>query len=181
MAFNFIFKIVELYMNSLLFDGDIKLEKMQMKGGWTYALLPEVVKGGRNNFGWTKLDASIDGYEMKNVSLMPIKGGRLFLAVKAGIRKQIKKEAGDIVRIKLYGNRAPETVSEADFHEALADDPQALQHFTAFPKKEQKAYLTWIFAAQGTDSIISRMADAINDIADGKRCRAADKKSPKES
>jgi hypothetical protein len=163
-------------MNTLLFDGEIVLEKMNMKGGWTYALLPEVVKGSKKGFGWTKLNASIDDYELSNASLMPIKGGRLFLAVKAEIRKQIKKEAGDTVRIRLYGNKAPDTVSEDDFREALADDPGALQNFEAFPKKEQKAYISWIFAAGSNDDIINRIADAIDTIATGRYCSAAEKK-----
>src|ERR1043165_2623745 len=147
-----------MFMQNVLFDGDIVLQKMQMKGGWTYALLPEVVKGGKNGFGWTKLNASIDGYEMNNASLMPIKGGRLFLAMKAEIRKQIKKEAGDTVRIQLFGNKAPDAVTEADFHEALSDEPTALENYNGFPKKEQKAYLTWIFSATHNDDIINRIA-----------------------
>jgi len=163
-------------MQHLLFDGDIKLEKMQMKGGWTYALLPAVISGGKKNFGWTRVNATVDGYEMANASLMPIKGGRLFLAIKAEIRKQIKKEAGDIVRIRLFGDKPTETVSEADFTEALHDDPKAAVNFAAFPKKEQKAYMTWIFEDGSNDEIISRIADAINDIADGKYCKSATKK-----
>jgi hypothetical protein len=166
-------------MDSLLFDGDIVLEKMNMKGGWTYALLPAVVKGGKNNFGWTRMNATIDDYEMNNVSLMPIKGGRLFLAVKAEIRKQIKKEAGDTVRVKLFGAKAPEGISEADFHEALADDPEALKLFGGFPKTEQQAWLSWIFEGGYTDTIVARMADAIGEIAMGRYCKVAEKKVKK--
>ncbi len=167
-------------MESLLFDGEIVLEKMKMKGGWTYALLPAVIKGGKKNFGWAKLNATIDDYKMNNASLMPIKGGRLFLAVKAEIRKEIKKEAGDTVRIKLYGKDTPETVTQDDFREALADEPKAAQNFESFLKKDQKAYLKWIFAGDNNEEIIDRMAEAINDIADGRRCKVTDKKVKKE-
>lgn len=166
-------------MDSLLFDGEIVLQKMNMKGGWTYALLPEVVTSSRKNFGWTKLNATIDDYEMNNASLMPIKGGRLFLAVKSEIRKQIKKEEGDTVRIKLYGLKAPDTVTEQDFREALADDPRALKHFESFTRKDQKDWLKWIFEGSNNDAIILRMADAINDIAEGRYCIAPDKKKQK--
>ncbi len=166
-------------MQNLLFDGEIVLQKMQMKGGWTYALLPEVVRGGKKGFGWTKLDAIIDDYELKNASLAPVKGGRLFLAVKAEIRKQIKKEAGDTVRIRLYGNKAIETISEADFHEALGDEPDALKNFETFPKKEQKAYITWIFSAGDNEAIIERIAAAIGEIAAGRYCKIIEKKVKK--
>jgi hypothetical protein len=163
-------------MDSLLFDGEIVLQKMNMKGGWTYALLPEVVTTSRKKFGWTKLNAIIDDYEMNNASLMPIKGGRLFLAVKAEIRKQIKKEEGDTVRIRLYGIKPPDVVTESDFREALADDPTALKQFEAFTRKDQKDWLKWIFEGSNNDAIIMRMAAAINDIAEGRYCTAPEKK-----
>lgn len=152
----------------LLFDGDIVLAKMNMKGGWTYALLPPVIQGGKKHFGWARVNAVIDGYEMHNVSLMPIKGGRLFLAVKAAIRKKIKKEAGDTVNIQLYGDRPPERVSEEDFHEALHDEPNALSNFNGMSKKEQRSWIDWIFAVRDDDVVVARMATAITDIAAGR-------------
>lgn len=163
-------------MDSLLFEGEIVLEKMNMKGGWTYALLPPVMKGGKKNFGWAKVNAEIDGYALSNVSLMPIKGGRLFLAVKAAIRKEIKKEAGDTVYIKLYGQKQPDLVAEQDFYDALGDDPTAQERFNALPAKERKAYLAWIFEDGDSEVTIGRIASAIDDIALGKLCKQAGKK-----
>lgn len=153
-------------MDQLLFEGEITLEKMQGKGGWTYALLPAVIKGGKIHFGWTRVNAFIDGYEMRGVSLMPIKGGRLFLAVKAAVRKQIKKEAGDTVKIALYIARPTETITEADFFAALADEPAALRNFESFSQEEKNAYLSRIFADKHADAIVERMAAAINNIAE---------------
>lgn len=167
-----------IYMESLLLDTEVLLEKMQMKGGWTYALLPDVLKSGKKNFGWAKVNAFIDDYELKNASLMPIKGGRLFIAVKAEIRKQIGKEAGDTVRIKLYGNKPPEAISNDDFFTALKDDPDAYARFHKFPPKEQQAWVGWIFAGNNTDDIVERMATAIGDIAMGRFCKAM---KPKEN
>lgn len=158
-------------METLLLDTEVILEKMQMKGGWTYALLPDVVKGGKKNFGWKKVDAFIDDYELKNTSLMPIKGGRLFIAVKAEIRKKIGKEAGDKVRIKLFGNQAPEAASADDFYTVLKDNPEAELIYKKFPKREQQAYISWIFNSDNIEDIVKRMASAIDDIAAGRYCK----------
>lgn len=163
-------------MKQLLFEGDIVLEKMPMKGGWTYALLPAVIKGGKKNFGWTRVDATIDGHLMQQVSLMPIKGGQLFLAVKAEVRKKIGKEAGDRVHIQLFADRATEEPALADFLEALGDEPQALSVFNSFPEGEQQAWTNWVLAGSTTDEIVQRMASAIDDIAAGRRCADAGKK-----
>jgi len=156
-------------MQHLLFEGDIVLEKMNMKGGWTFALLPPVLKGGKKNFGWARVNATIDGYELANASLMPIKGGRLFLAVKAEIRKKIKKEAGDTVRILLYGDKPVEEVAEDDFIEALKDDPEAWKRFEKLPETQRKAWRSWIYAAGSSEDIVERMAKAIDDIAAGRK------------
>lgn len=156
-------------MQHLLFEGDIVLEKMPMKGGWTYALLPAVIKGGKKNFGWARVNAVIDGFEMENASLMPIKGGRLFLAIKAEIRKKIGKEAGDTVGIAIYGHKPVEDVAEDDFSEALRDEPEALKRFSKMAPEQQKAWRTWIFAAATSDAIVERMAKAIDDIAAGRK------------
>ena len=159
-------------MQHLLFEGDIVLEKMPMKGGWTYALLPPVIKGGKKNFGWARVNAVIDGCELANASLMPIKGGRLFLAVKAEIRKKIGKEAGDTVRILLYGDKPVEEVAEDDFAEALKNDPEALKRFNRLSAEQQNAWRTWIYAAGASEDIVERMAKAIDDIAAGRKLKA---------
>ncbi len=155
-------------MKQQLFEGDIVLEKMPMKGGWTYALLPPVIKGGKKNFGWTRVDATIDGHLMQKVSLMPIKGGRLFLAVKAEVRKKIGKEAGDTVHIQLFADRAIQDPVLADFLEVLNDEPQALSVFNGFPESKQKAWTDWVLSGADTDEIVQRMASAIDDIAAGR-------------
>jgi len=166
-------------MKQQLFEGDIVLEKMPMKGGWTYALLPPVIKGGKKNFGWTRVDATIDGHMMQQVSLMPIKGGRLFLAVKAEIRKKIGKEAGDTVRIRLFADRANEDPVLADFMEALNDEPQALSKFNGFSERERKAWTDWVLSGSTSDEIVQRMASAIDDIAAGRKPDDGRKKSPR--
>ena len=159
-------------MQTLLLDTEVVLEKMPMKGGWTYALLPDVIKSGRKNFGWTRVDAFIDDAELRSTSLMPIKGGRLFIAVKAAVRKQIGKEAGDTVRIRLY---APQplvgSVAEADFDEALNDAPSALARFQSLSQQEQAACRKWVFAPTAADDVIDRIALVINDLEAGRKLK----------
>ncbi len=164
--------LLSYYMQTLLLDAEVLLEKMPMKGGWTYALLPDVIQGGRKNFGWTRVDAMIDDVALPNTSLMPIKGGRLFVAVKAAVRKQIGKEAGATVRIRLYAPQPVVTnVAEADFEEALNDAPDALKRYQSLSKQEQDACRKWVFAPASTTDVIDRIATVINDLAAGRRLR----------
>jgi hypothetical protein len=78
-------------METPLVNGDYLLQKFPGKGGWTYAAIPEILQNKKNPFGWVKVKGSVDGYELKQYKLMPMGEGRLFLPVKAAIRKKIKK------------------------------------------------------------------------------------------
>jgi Domain of unknown function (DUF1905) len=75
-----------------------KLHKSH-KGGWTYVLWPDSVKffGTR---GLVKVRGTIDGHPFKS-SFMAMGGGRHMLPVKLEIRRAIRKDVGDTVKVLL--------------------------------------------------------------------------------
>ncbi|MGM9510431.1 YdeI/OmpD-associated family protein [Larkinella sp. GY13] len=148
-------------MEKPLVNGSYLLEKFQGKGGWTYAALPEVKPDKKAYFNWVKVNGTIDGYEIKNYSLMPMGNGKLFLAVKAEIRKQIGKKAGDWVEVVLYSAQAP-VDTQKDLLLCLEDEPAAHQTFLSYTKAEQKAYVDWIDSAKSEETKIDRLAETIN-------------------
>lgn len=77
---------------------------MPIKGGWTFAVIPNILEPTGKAFGWLMVDAVIDNIEIKDMKLMPLKSGNLFLPVKASLRKQLGKEAGDKVDVKIYAS-----------------------------------------------------------------------------
>ena len=48
-----------------LVNREYLLEKFPGKGGWTYALIPEILQDKHSHFGWVIVNGSIDGYEIK--------------------------------------------------------------------------------------------------------------------
>ena len=90
-------------MKPLLLHKTITLRKFPGKGGWTYAEIPKVVES-KQPFGWVMVDAVIDSVEIKDMKLMAMKSGRLFLPVKASLRNKIRKEAGDKIEVKIFAN-----------------------------------------------------------------------------
>jgi hypothetical protein len=150
-----------------LINEDILLEKFPGKGGWTFARLPGISKDKHRPFGTRKVRGFIDSYEVKDTALMPMKE-MLFITVRAEIRKQIGKQAGDYVRIVLYDDSEPvsEIIPE-DFIECLKDEPAAWASFQKLNKAKQEECFQWLMESPVVQTRIQRMADAITNLASG--------------
>lgn len=147
--------------------GTFLLERIPGKGGWTYALVPRIMQDGKRPFSYVKVKGTIDDYEISKLNLMPFSGGEHhFLPVKAEIRKAINKEAGDSVKIVLYHDADPQEIP-AEMLECLHDEPKALQFFNGLRESEKKYYIQWVYGAKKEETRISRMAIAINRMAEG--------------
>jgi hypothetical protein len=149
-----------------LVNTKVKLERFPGKGGWTYAALPSVKRDKHSHFGWVRVKGFIDNYELKQYHLAPMKNGSLFLPVKAAIRKQIKKEAGDVVTIRLYADESKIEVP-GEFMECLADEPEALKNFTQLSDTIKKHWIAYIEQVKSDERRIERMAEAVNRLAAG--------------
>jgi hypothetical protein len=146
-----------------LVDQDYLLQKMEGKGGWTYAAIPEIVQDKHAYFGLVKVRGMIDDYEIANYHLMPMGNGILFLPVKAEIRKKIGKKEGDWVHVTLYSQELP-TVVPGDFLLCLQDESGAYQKFQQLSESEQKDMMDWIYSAKRDDQKVERIAKALDKL-----------------
>lgn len=142
------------------------LEKFPGKGGWTYVQVPDIERSRNTPFGWVKVKGSIDGYEIRKYHLMPMGKGRLFLPVKAEIRKLIKKAEGDFVRVILYPDVEPLEVPE-EMLLCLKEEPKALDFFNSLTESERKYYINWIYSAKKEETKVERLAKTINRLMRG--------------
>lgn len=146
-------------MEVLLTNDDFLLIKYPGKGGWTYVILPDSTGGGKGPFRWLKVKGTIDDFAIKNYNLMPISDGRLFLPVKSEIRKKIRKEAGDHVRVILY-----EDHDELEIPEEMIiclKEGEVYPHFMASSESEKKAFVTWIYDAKTEKTKVDRITRTI--------------------
>ena len=144
-------------------DDIYTLQKFPGKGGWTYASLPHLTQNKKNPFGWLTVKGCIDTYEFKKYKLLPIKGNKLFLPVKASVRKIINKKAGDQVHVILYLDESPLEIPE-EFLLCLKDEPQAYSNFSMLRESEQKAYLDWIYDVKTEKTKVERINNAIQQL-----------------
>ncbi len=165
-------------MEKPVFRKKVTLEKFPGKGGWTYAALPGVKPAKHTWFGWRKVKGTIDGYAIAQYHLMPMGNGDLFLPVKAAIRKQIGKQAGDTVMVELFADEDVLPVPE-DLLECLKDEPKALRYFETLSESGRKQYLDWIGNSGMESTRIERMAEAVNRLAKGLPFKATGKQKEK--
>lgn len=150
------------------------LEKIPGKGGWTYAAIPKVLQNKKTPFGWVKVKGTIDDHEIKNYRLMPMGNGRLFLPVRAEIRKKIGKKEGDYVHVILYPDNSPTEIPN-ELLLCLMDDPNAYETFLGYSDGEQKAFIDWIYSAKTEDTRVERIARTLHMLS--KRQKFSDKPS----
>jgi hypothetical protein len=151
-----------------LVNTKVKLQRFPGKGGWTYAALPFVKRDKHSHFGWVRVKGFIDDYEIKQYHLAPMKDGGLFLPVKAAIRKQIKKQEGDVVTIRLYADESKIEVP-VEFMECLSDEPKALKNFTQLSDTLKKHWIEYIEQVKSDERRIERMGAAVNRLAAGEK------------
>ncbi|MGE5106387.1 MAG: DUF1905 domain-containing protein [Sphingobacteriales bacterium] len=142
------------------------MQKFPGKGGWTFAAIPEIIPNKKNPFGWVRVKGFIDEIEIKQYHLMPMGNGNLFLPVKAEIRKKIKKQEGDWIKVVLFADNDPVEIPD-ELLVCLKDEPKAYKAFYKLSESEQKQYVDWIYSAKKDETKIERMAKAINCIIKG--------------
>jgi hypothetical protein len=139
-----------------------RLQKFPGKGGWTYVAISEIAQNKGNPFGWVKVSGSIDGYELKHCKLMPMGNGKLFLPVKAAIRKKIEKEEGDYVTVTFYVDESPLSIPD-ELLECFRNEPSSVYEiFISFTEGEQKAYIDWIYSAKNPETKANRIVEMMS-------------------
>ena len=97
---------------------------------------------------------------------MPMGNGKIFLPVKADIRKKIKKEEGDYVHVVLFPDNEPLEVPD-EMELCLRDEPAALKFFNTLSESERKFYINWVYSAKKEETKIDRLATTVNRLAKG--------------
>lgn len=161
-------------MEKPLVNKKYKLQKFPGKGGWTYAMIPEIPQDKKAPFGWVKVKGSIDNYTFHDYRLMPMGNGHLFLPVKASVRKKIGKEAGDFIQVVLYKDVSVLDIPP-DLLICLDDEPKARKKFFRLQENIQREFIQWIWSAKKEETIVERIAAVIDMVLQGRRLSEKDK------
>lgn len=150
---------------NFLVDDTFLIEKFPGKGGWTYISIPQIPASKNSPFGWVRISGYIDNYEIKQFKLMPMGNGKLFLPLKVSIRKTIKKEQGDTVRVKVYIDETPTELTEELLECFANEDHRLLEMFKKLPSFEQKAIIQNIYDAKNEDDKAYRISKLFKSLS----------------
>ncbi len=155
-------------MLSPIVAGNFTIQKMKMKGGWSYVLLPKQAITSTNPFGWYIVKGSVDDYDITQYKLWPTKSGEWFLPIKADIRKKIGKREGDIVTILLYTDNSKVHIPK-DFLVCIEDYPAAKTFFNNLSDTSKKQYIDHIYSSNNAIVQANRMANAFKKLEQEKK------------
>ncbi|RFS13541.1 YdeI/OmpD-associated family protein [Emticicia sp. C21] len=155
-------------METPLINDEFLLQKFEGKGGWTFAEIPQIPQDKNSPFGWVRVRGTIDDFEIRSYNLMPMRNGKLFLAVRLEIRKKIKKQAGDKVRVILFSDDLPIDIPE-ELVECLQNESGLYEKFETYSEGEKKGFINWIYSAKTDETRADRIVKTLEKIEKGQK------------
>lgn len=99
---------------------------------------------------------------------MPMGEGKLFLPVKAEIRKKIGKKEGDRVHIVLFADNDPIVIPK-ELILCLQENAKEHKTFLSYSEGQQKAFIDWIYSAKTEHTRVDRIARTLDKLSAGKK------------
>ena len=146
-----------------LVDKNFRIRKKLEKGGWHYVAIPNIPTKYKNQQGLVRVMGFIDTYEVKQFNLLPMKTGDMMLVLKAQLRKEIKKKAGDMVYVKLFVDKSKVELPE-EILDSLIQSEQAYSFFLTLTESNKKYYIDWINEAKSVDTKVTRIVKMIQHL-----------------
>ncbi|MEI9919713.1 MAG: YdeI/OmpD-associated family protein [Bacteroidota bacterium] len=139
------------------------------KKGWSFIIINKTLStklnpGVRTGF---RIKGKLDNLEIKQTSILPVKGERFMLPINAAMRKATGKKAGDKLTLQLEVDSAKVKLS-ADLLVCLKDEPTAEKYFKTLPPSHQRYFSKWIEDAKTETTRAKRITMAVTSLSQQK-------------
>ena len=140
-----------------------QFQEMGEKTGWSYIRIPaalaqQLKPDNKKSF---RVKGKLDDYSISGVALLPMGEGDFIMALKADIRKKLRKQKGDKLAVQLEVD-TKKIEPPKDLLDCLADEPKALEYFKSLPKSHQNYFGNWIKSAKTAPTRASRIARVVD-------------------
>ncbi|MBC7567034.1 MAG: DUF1905 domain-containing protein [Pedobacter sp.] len=146
-----------------------RFAEMGEKTGWSYIFLPaamaqEIKKDCKKSF---RVKGKLDNVEIEGVATVPMGEGDFIIALKASLRKQLRKEAGRVVDVQLEEDKDFKIEIPQDLEICLSDERKLLESFLKLPKSHQNWYINWLNSAKTDPTRTNRIVKIISAMDKG--------------
>ena len=134
------------------------------KTGWSYIEIPadmaqELKPGNKKSF---RVKGMLDGLAVKGMALMPMGEGNFIIALKADIRKGIRKNAGAMLQVSLEVDNDYKIEIPDDLQECFDFEPEAIVFFNSLAKSHREYFIKWIESAKTSETRAKRIVNTVN-------------------
>src|ERR1700748_2791385 len=134
------------------------------KTGWSYIEIPadmaqELKPGNKKSF---RVKGMLDGLAVKGMALMPMGEGNFIMALKADIRKGIRKNAGAMLQVSLEVDNDYKIEIPDDLQECFDFEPEAIVFFNSLAKSHREYFIKWIESAKTSETRAKRIVNTVN-------------------
>ncbi len=141
-----------------------KFNEMGEKTGWSYVFIPQAIAaelkpGCRKSF---RLKGKIDDLLIAGMATVPMGEGDFIIALKASLRKQLKKEAGALVTLVIEEDTTFKIEIPEDLELCLSDEEALMERFLKLPKSHQNWYINWLNSAKTEATRTKRLVKIVS-------------------
>ena len=134
------------------------------KTGWSYIEIPADIAQQlkpRNKKSF-RVRGILDALPVRGMALMPMGEGNFIMALKAEVRKGIRKNAGAMLQVRLEEDTDYKVEMPADLQECFDFDPDALEFFNTLAKSHRDYFIKWIDSAKTRETREKRIVNTVN-------------------
>ncbi|CAM4222700.1 Bacteriocin-protection, YdeI or OmpD-Associated [Pedobacter westerhofensis] len=148
----------------VVFEAEIeRYEKMGEKTGWTFVFIPAAVAnqikaGCKKSY---RVKGRLDAVEIRGLALTPMGEGNFIIALKASLRKELKKEEGAVLHLELEEDKEFKVEMPADLEMCLLEERHCMENFMKLPKGHQNYYINWLNTAKTEPTRIKRLTQIV--------------------
>jgi len=148
----------------VVFEAEIeRYEKMGEKTGWTFVFIHAAV-ANQIKAGYKKsyrVKGRLDAVEIRGLALTPMGEGNFIIALKASLRKELKKEEGAVLHLELEEDKEFKVEMPADLEMCLLEERHCMENFMKLPKGHQNYYINWLNTAKTEPTRIKRLTQIV--------------------
>lgn len=134
------------------------------KTGWSYIEVPadlaqQLKPGNKQSF---RVKGLLDDYAFTGMALIPMGSGNFIMALKADVRRAIRKNKGAMLKVRLEEDAEFKIDMPQDLQECFDFEPEAFDFFNSLAKSHRNYFIKWIESAKTSETRAKRVVNTVN-------------------